>query len=596
MAHTYASLRALVLTAAAAVGLACGAQVNLSSNVTAFYEKQSYSVANYYMILSDNSSATYNSSTGLVSMKGAGYMMALDLYAAPCETKPLTIPAGTYTANDNFQKFTYNADREITYLMKFNKNGDAVESYPLTSSIELTLEGTKYSITTEADINGTKTPVTFSGTIAFEDTEEKPYVWPQLKKDIDVTFTHAQAVYDGNLWDSNTGEFYLNLSTVSLNEENGAMTEPNGTRFAIMLFDKLFSDPKDAYVMPTTYTVGRSFKRGTYYPGIEMDYMGMTFPMGFYVQEYAPGISSDSNMGYSYVTDGTVDIKRDDEGVYDITVDCVSSYGHTIRGTYHGTIPVHDQSTTSSGSHISTLETDVNCDLEQIPVARLQYAGLEKNNCHALVLDIGSPSGKDKPLVDNGGDIIRFEMLQSAAQPYLLEGTYTVAEERWETYFAPYILKQGYFRNGDLTGTRYMHFIEGRYMVMDHLAPVVSGTLGVTKNNDDTWTFKFSFMDDANFYINGEWTGPVEYTFDPQAIIAGTVSAEIGSSEINFVRIDADHLRIDNLPAGATVSVIAINGMQCPASVDADGIVDLSGLGSGIYVVRAADKSFKINK
>lgn len=581
---------------------ASAADIDMGTSVVAFYEGVNSKLANYYVVLSSNTTTRYSSSTGTVSMTGEGYMLTLDLYAVPSISKPIRIPGGTYTDGDGSREFTYSADTEYTYLMRFNSEGNAVAAYGISDPVELTVDDNgNYSISVNVKVDGKSTSVSFNGQIPFEDTQETPLVWPQIKQDLDMTFTNARAVYDGNLWGSNTGEFYLSFSDVELTE-GGTMSVAGGTRYAIMLFNKLFSNSKEAAIMEGVYSPAKNFKRETFYPGCEMDYMGMTFPMGFYVQKHMPGIAEDSNMGYSYVTDGTVTITIGEDGLYDVVIDCVSSYGHKIRGTYHGEIPVTDQSDDkSSGAHISTLENDVECDLEQIPVARLQYAGVNGNptQCHSLILDIGSPSGKDQALVDNGGDIMRFEFLQSLDQPYLLEGTYTVMEEPWSNYYAPFRLAQGHWSKtalGDLSGTRYMHFIEGRYLVMDHLAPAVEGTVGVTKNADDTYTIKFHLIDDAYFYITGEWTGPVQYTYDPKEVLASTVAIESGIADVTLTRTGADTYRLENLRPGASVEVVGINGFSASVTPDTEGIISMAGFANGIYIIRADNKSFKISK
>lgn len=596
------TLKVLALAAVVAVpAQASAADVAMGKAITAFYEKVTSDVANYYLAVSDNQSATYSSSTGVVTMKGGGYMLCLDLYGTVADTKPIRIPEGSYKAGDGTNAFTYYADPEVSYLMEYNDFGSAVASYPVSGPVTVSSDNSVYTITATATVKGETYNVNFTGEIGFDDTEETPYVWPQLRRDIECTFTDAMAVYDGNLFQSNTGEFYLNLGDGELNKENGMIVAPNTTRVAIMLFDVLFKDATEAHVMPGTYTMANNFRRKTWYPGMEMDYMGMTFPFGTYVQKHCPGEFAESDFGYSYVSDGTVEIERGDDGIYDITVDCVTTYGHSIKGTFHGAIPVVDQSAGNSGpSSISTLEHDVVCDLDQIETARVFYnnRGGNPTECHRLILDIGSPSGRDQALVDNGGDIIRFEMLQSLDKPYLVEGTYTVTAEKWENYYAPFGLVQGYFSKsatGDLTGTRYMHFVEGRYLVMDHLAPVVEGTLGVTKNADDTWTFRFSLLDDANFLIEGEWTGPVTYCYDPKEIMASTVSVGADSAEPRLERVDEATLRVAGVADGTAVRVYNSAGVMVAAAA-ADGTVSVSSLPAGIYVVSAAGHSLKFIK
>lgn len=591
--------RALLLAAIAT--FSTGAQSSASEiamikNIGGFYEKTGENIANYYLILSDNATAQWDHNAGLISMTGAGYALTLDLYAAPCETKPILVPAGVFSKGDGTEPMTYVAD-DISCIYTFNQDGNAESYASLTAPITVEKdEDDFYTFSTEVTINGQTVAVSYKGNIAFDNTSETPSIWPQLKKNIDVKMNYAMGVYDGNLYDSNTGAMYLYLCTSKM-DENTAM-ESSGTKFAIQLFNKLFYDKNTAEVVPGHYTMARNFKRETFYPGTEIDYMGMTIPFGFYVQEYCPGMFADSNYGYSYVTDGTVDIERDSDGKYTIVVDGISSYGHTIKCTFEGTdIPVKDMSDDDKKSSLSTLEDDVVTDLSQIKVARLYYNGVKgaNENCHSLILDIGSPSGKDQSIVDNGGQIMRFEFLQKLGQPYLLEGTYTMTEEKWNTFYAPYRMVHGHFNETDLTGTRYMDFIPGRYLVMDNYAPIVEGSAGVMKNADGTYTIKFNFMDDASFHIDGEWTGPVEYLYSPEDVLAGINDVSADASGISITRKDANSILINGADTNTTVTVHTISGVAVHAPFDGE-TVDISGLYGGIYMLNINGHSFKIAK
>lgn len=565
--------------------------------VAGFYDGKSHP-ANYYVILSDNPSAVYDSNKGVVTMDGAGHSFIIDLYAPASDTKPIVFPAGRYDEGDGSKEMTY--CMEFSAMYEFNAKGEAVHNYDLTGPVDVTIDNTRrYTITATAMVDKTPVTLTYTGTISFDSTDDEVSVYPQLKKDIDVTFHHALGVYDGNLFESNTGEWYIYLCTTPMNEGGGHAD--NGTKFAIMLFDKLVSSESEARVPAGHYTVGRNFKRQTFYPGFEMDYAGITFPMGSYVQEHCPGQFVDSSYGYSYMTDGTVDIEIDDKGKYTITVQGNTNYGHSLHGVYEGTdIPIKYQPASNASTSISTLDNDVVCDLDQIEVARLQYIGVKgsNNDCHAMVLDIGSPSGKDQALVDNGGQIMRFELLQRLGSPYLLEGTYTVTEEKWNTYFAPFRLVQGYFTGGgDLSGTRYMDFLPDRYLVMDNYAPVVDGTLGVVKNADDTYTLTWDLYDDANFSISGTWTGPVLYTYNPEDVLAGVTDITAGSSAITLVRSGIDTYVLNGLEPhmAAGVTLHSLSGVAMPVSLQGN-VLSLRDLNRGVYVLRIGAQSFKLSK
>ena len=146
--------------------------------------------------------------------------------------------------------------------------------------------------------------------------------------------------------------------------------------------------------------------------------------------------------------------------------------------------------------------------------------------------------------MDDGGDIIRLEFLLEEGEKYLKEGTYTVMDTKYEYSYAPFKMMKGYFNTNDLTGTRYMHFEEGRYYIMDHYAPVESGSVGVTCNPDGTYRFDIALMCDANFHIDGTWSGPVELMYNPENITSGIDGIESDSLRLEIVYLDKDTLEL----------------------------------------------------
>lgn len=153
----------------------------------------------------------------------------------------------------------------------------------------------------------------------------------------------------------------------------------------------------------------------------------------------------------------------------------------------------------------------------------------------------------------------------------------------------------GHFNETDLTGTRYMDFIPGRYLVMDNYAPIVEGSAGVMKNADGTYTIKFNFMDDASFHIDGEWTGPVEYLYSPEDVLAGINDVSADASGISITRKDANSILINGADTNTTVTVHTISGAAVHAPFDGE-TVDISGLYGGIYMLNINGQSFKIAK
>lgn len=573
---------ASVPTPAVATSAAMPTMMTIALNGS--YEPTEESVADYYMLFTDSKDATWSKEDG-PQLKD-GFVLRLDCYA-PLSGQPITLPSGTYKPSDEYTSMTYAP--EYSYVEYYDANGNVAGEYDLYGDVTVKTSALSgYIITVNVDGYGV---LTFSGSITFDDATLPPSVFAQIKRNLDWNLNGALAFYDGNLYQSNTGSLYINLYDCAFNEETGGMLE-NGHSLALQLFGKLYSNSKSAAPDPGTYTVARNFKRYTWYPGTELEYMGMVGLMGCYAKERDTNLYSDG-FAYSYLTDGTIEVESLGGDEYRITVDCTTNYGHTVKGKFEGKIPVIDKSDDKKGSTLSTLEDDVELDLKKIPVCRT-YNGGVVNGCQTFLVDIGSPSGKDKIYE---GDIIRLEMVLQAGTQYVQEGTYTVMSEKWETFYAPYKLGHGRFvtvsdGSSDLGGTRYIHFEEGRYLIMDNYAPAVEGTVGVTKNADNTWTFNIHLVDDAQFKIDGDWTGPMELMYDPNGITA-IDGIEADNSGIEW--IDNNTIRITGTENATDAVVYNLHGMRVNATIS-DNIVSLAGLPSGIYMIKFQNNVLKIAK
>lgn len=575
---------------AAAIPAAAAAQpATMEKTLSASYDPQDGSTADFYMLFSDKKDATWSKEDG-PKVKD-GYVLRLDCYA-PLSERPIVLAEGTYTPSTSCASMTY--DPTYSFLQYYDADGNAGSEYNLSGNLTVSRnsQGT-YTLTVGIDGGTTATVVS---EIAFDDGTMPPGVFTQIKKNLDLSLNGALAIYDGNLYQSNTGSMYINLYDHAFDSETGGMTE-DGFSLALQVFGKLFADSKTATLDPGTYTVGRSFKRYTFYPGTEIEYMGMTGLMGCYAKERNPGLYSDG-YAYSYLTDGTIVIDDLGDGVFRITVDATTSYGHSVKGVFEGTVPVHDQSDDKGSTAISTLEDDVELDLSPIPCCRIFNSG-DVNGCQVFTLDIGSPAGRDDI---TEGDIMRLEFVLPKGTKHLSEGTYTVMEGKYENSYEPYKLGKGRFVSTsgggtDLSGTRYMHFEEGRNLIMDHYAPADEGTVSVTKNADDTWTFSIHIIDDAQFRIDGEWTGPMILMYDPEGItgIANTVA---DGGEIAVERIDGATFRLTGTgvpDASAPIEVYNLQGQRTGATVSGN-VITLAAEPAGLYIAKYKSHSFKLLK
>lgn len=548
-------------------------------------------VGNYYVMLASKSDATYDRNNGVVIKDG--FALFLDLYAP--ETERFVLPTGTYKESEDNESMTF--DPYYTYLAYYDANGkhDGKDEWFSASDVTVTKkEGTDtYVVALRISYNSRSTIITYEGELIFADANGSATAFPQIRTNLDLDCKGSYAVYDGNLYQSNTGSMYLNIYEKGFNPETGGMTEA-GYSLALQLFGKLFSNSKNATLDPGTYKVARNFSRYSWYPGTEIEYMGISAIMGCYAKQRTP----EGTYAYSYLSDGTIVVEDKGNGVFSVTVDCITNLGYTIKAKFEGTVPVVDKSNDDDvNPGLSTLEDDLQLNLKKIKQGHIWNGGIV-NNCQTFLLDIGSPSGRDEE-VTNGGDIMRIEFVSAEGTRYLQEGTYTVMEEKYDTFYEPYKLGRGRFvglgdGSTDLSGTRYMHFEEGRYLIMDHYAPAAAGTVSVTKNNDDTYTIDIALMCDKNFHMDGSWTGPIEIMYNPEGIVGiEDITSEIAPVAITY--LDNNTLAINNAPVDVHIAVYSIAGHQVSCPVNGD-IVSLDSLAPGIYILTINNQSFKIVK
>ena len=535
------------------------------SYVPAAYYTPDETLADYYFLAS---SVPATVKSGEVKMSREGWLLYADLYAEP--TDPARLPVGTYTSGDGTAAMTY--DASYSYLEYRNAEGVIEATCLLSGDIAVSKDDDgRYIIDTKAVYAGKTFDVHFFATLSFADITTTPDNLPQIARDVRTTFTGALGIYLGNLYQSNTGNMLLNLYDGAYDTETGAQSG-QGHCLQLCLYNKLFSDSKQATVVAGTYVMGRSFKRETWYPGIELEYNGMTGILGTFVQY----VDAEGNYAYSYCADGKVEIAETD-GKYSITVDLITKDGYVVTGTFEGNIPVMDQSDDQPDAHISTLTEDYELTLDQVAVSRIWHQD-NTNGCGLFLADIGSPSGRDQSIVNNGGDIFRIAFLTAPNCTEVPEGVYTVMPNREASSFQPYCLDRGHFENGgDLTGTRWFHFKEGSYLVADGLAPAYDGTVAFSRNADNTVTYNIDVIDDAGFRITGVWSGPIE------ELEEGIAKVTLPGAAVSFM--DNETIRINGAAATDAVQVFAADGTLIASGAGLRS-VSLQGSPKGVYLVK----------
>lgn len=497
----------------------------------AFYEKLSDSLADYYVLCS-SVAGQYNASTGAVTAPN-GMLVSLDLYAAPNGGSAL--PEGTYQPGDGSKPFTFNT--EYSYILVLDANSQATKVIALMAPISVTTTaGGQKLITTTFMQDGVERTMRFLGNVNFANTQQTTDIYYQLTTDLETTFTGGISLYYGDLYEANTGNMVLRLYDGDFDPETGAQTG-SGTAVEIMLFNILFSDPKKAVIMPGHYTMARNFSSGTWFPGMEINYMGFNIAFGTFAQVLNTDNPSFGDEGYAwaYATSGTIDIEEIDGGNIRIVLDLTSKTGHAIRGTYEGPqFPVYDYSKEKNHAIISTLQEDLTLSLDYVKHAEIYNNGTQAGDTRSFIVDLGSDwdvdKGDDRFILYEtdhnpyGADCMRLEFLVDSKAPYLPEGIYFVMEENYTTYFQAGRMRQGYFANGgEITGTRWMHLAPTRYYVMDGHAPARSGSvsvqrIGKNEANEDVYSFNINIVDDAGFNIVGYCAAPLRLHYDPTHI------------------------------------------------------------------------------
>ena len=409
-------------------------------------------------------------------------------------------------------------------------------------------------------------------------------VYPQISSDINATFTGGMAFYHGNLMKSNTGNIYINLYNCDFDSETGAM-KAKGYNLSICAFNRLFGDPKKATVLPGVYTVARNFNKETYFPGMEIDYSGMTVIMGTYIKQRKAMSGADTDYAYGYITEGTITITEGDkENTFNFNIDCTTDRGHKVRGTARNVAFTYvDKSDDKKKAIVSNLNDDVTLDLNYIKTARVYHLGLQ-NGVNVFSVDIGSPSGKD----GNEGDLFKMEFQTAPNASGIVPGTYELMEQNhlWTKLYAPYKMTQGYFDEwGELIGTRYWHFAKDRYQVVDTFAVVTSGRVSVELLENNNYKFTIDVTDGNGFLIKGIWSGPMEINYDPTSI------SEVTDREYTNIHLEGNTLVLDREQKNnATTHIFTADGRLALVATGTRRI-DISSLGKGLYIIKTGDKA-----
>ena len=589
------------------------AQTAATDNITSldfqYYVGCYYSVgvpAEYYGILSTDESTKYNAANATMTTPAGSWVLYLDFFADP--TSPVELPAGIYKEVDysqtqDYSSFTY--DPYYTRAARFDSEGRIDNVYILFGDVNVTKSGNTYTVTGKGvnEIDGSIIDISYTGVLPMSNVADVQTAYPQLKRNLtENVINEAMGIYYGNLLGNNTGVLQLGLTTAAYDKETGAM-QGNGVEINTWLIGSLFKDAKKAHLIPGTYKIERTGERFSAYPGLEINYMGIPIVYGSYVRERdAQRYGADEPSVYGYLKEGTILIEEVEQG-YHIVIDAMTNLGFVIKADYTGGLgPILDQHTDTGGAAVvSTLEEDVDLDLDYMPRAHVMSNGII-NGCQSFILDIGGDTSYEEKFYwehyDEAHDAMRIEFLLAPNATEIQEGTYSVLEDRHNpACYKPFKLEQGYFTaptdhdsGGYPSGTRYMGFY--KYLYMDHHAPAAAGTVGVTKNADGTYTFVIDIQDDGNFFVRGKWTGELvlHYNANDLDAIDG-----IPASDPYLIDNDNSSLSLGGIDASTRVTVTSLSGATVFSAVGASRI-DISSLTPAVYILSVGNQAIKFIK
>lgn len=369
------------------------------------------------------------------------------------------LSAGTYTpeaGNLLLDNFVLHDDTTDYWYSFFNSNGVAVVGGDIngyTFDFEITdNEGNNYHFTYEGVVEGMELPVNVIPT-----------------EPVNMTIENFEGRYYGNEL-SDAYHYYIYLSDLGL--DNFGTMKPNGIYYQIGVYGIKGDIDDEGYIhIPAgTYTFDADDTKaeGT-----------MNGEESRYFKNNADGTDYD---GYSAFQGGQV-VVTDDSITLTTTIGGVE---HVV--TYNGAPTVYvgfdeeeeeTYDTTLTGDHTCTLD---NHTLHYVYNGDLNGLGLLSWDCTL------------RPNYE-GGENLQFSLM-AAGDATDFAGTYTISA----TYNA----------YTSFMGMNIMGYRIGAWVFTDDqsiMAPMISGTLTITNNNDGTYSLTIDVTDDAKNKITGSWTG-----------------------------------------------------------------------------------------
>lgn len=427
-----------------------------------------------------------------------GTYYVFDLFGpAPEDAENPMIPVGTYVLGESGVTAEYTFTPELSGAFTLDENGQMNVMYAIFSegTLELSKDGNgNYTMVADlVDNVGYRHHVEYSGDAgSWRDDSLPPY--GIVDEDMDISAVAASGEFIKATGDKESMFVTLSFSDMQKGEDGYAFPGNVLSVSGWVPYDVSGNIGSGTYEISVEQGANFTLQAGMFYNGI---------PDGTHVESY----TEDGYPSYGLIISGTMKLSNW-SGYYEITWDFTTEEGHKITGSYYGGMTV------DMPREFSTLDGDITLDLSNVEAIGTYYGDWYLNGGGNWQLTFRPPYGYTE------GDGMQIDLVANRLgfEAGIPSGTYTAGADDYPDPAYPEIgqYRRGFMSNGFLSGTGYLGGFDGMGHASE-VAPATEGALIITANEDGTYTFQFSFLDDRGNTWDGEWTGHIQLSKYPFA-------------------------------------------------------------------------------
>lgn len=431
----------------------------------------------------------------------------------------LGIPAGTYEYVDKADVFPSGT---FTTQNGYIVNGDpyVVDAAGFSSgTLTVARDGMHHDMTLDLTLaDGRTVHATYSGEVQLTNSSGK---LPEFSGDVNLTPTECYA----KMFEALGGGKRPNGGYAVWLYLDDSKTKTDGTKGEdILIYTFLDTDEYYRLIAPSgsmPVTDDMEASDGTVLSGFTANYVGSS-PAGSYVTRY----DEQGRAYYSFVTGGSMTMRRDANGFYTFEWDFTNGDGNSITGSYTGPVRM-----TGRPGGLSTATEDFTMDLSGIAAGKAVYRGGSMKESAA-----GNWQIELLPEYGTAADGMTIEICTGQAVDDIstIPGTYRaditgaagtfVIGQRWVTTHAS-------IRIDGMRGTGYVGNFTSDGLACE-IAPALDGEITITSNGDGTFTIDMhGLVDDHEpvpFQFGGTWTGSLTVEQGSEGDDVWTVYAPAG--------------------------------------------------------------------